>query len=99
MKIQLNLSKTLNLTQLISNPIKVLDGNLSQRKSNIIILYLASKGAMNIRFLKTSITRSAIISRAFKLSILRSLLDEHHFGTIYGIWLTKQIKQNDLQIS
>ncbi|KAL0552698.1 hypothetical protein IC582_011819 [Cucumis melo] len=42
---------------------------------------------MNIRFLKTSITRSAKISRPFKLSILRSLLDEHHFGTIYGIRL------------
>ena len=42
---------------------------------------------MDIRFLKASITRRAIISWPFKLSILRSLLDEHDFGTIYGIRL------------
>lgn len=42
---------------------------------------------MDIRFLETSITGSAIVTRPFELSVLRSLLDEHHFGTIYSICL------------
>lgn len=42
---------------------------------------------MDIRFLETSIAGSAIVTRPFQLPVLRSLLDEHHFGTINRIWL------------
>ena len=37
---------------------------------------------MNKRFLKASITRSAVVSRPLELPVLRPLLDKHHFGTI-----------------
>lgn len=42
---------------------------------------------MDIRFLKTSVTRSAIVSWTLELPILRSFLDEHHFGVIDCVWL------------
>lgn len=54
------------------------------------IYYLAAKRAVDIRFLEASITGSTIVSRPFKLPILRSLLDEHHLGAINRIGL-KQI--------
>lgn len=51
--------------------------------------YLASERAMDIRFLKTSVTGSAVVSRTLELPVLRSFLDEHHFGTIDCICLNK----------
>lgn len=48
---------------------------------------LAAEGAMNIRFLKTPIAGSAEISRPFELAVLRSFLDEHNLGTVYGVSL------------
>lgn len=52
-----------------------------------LIAYLAPKRAMNIRFLKASIARGAIVSSPFELPVLRSLLDEHHFRTVDSIGL------------
>lgn len=56
-------------------------------------MYLASKRAMDKRFLEGSITWSAVISWSFELAVLRSFLDEHHFGTIDSIGLV--IKQHN----
>lgn len=47
---------------------------------------------MDEGLLKTSITGSAIVSRPLELSVLRSLLDEHHFCTIYSICLFEKKK-------
>ena len=52
-------------------------------------MYLATQRAMNKGFLKTSVTGSAVVSRALELPVLRSLLDEHHFGTVDSISLIK----------
>jgi hypothetical protein len=53
---------------------------------------------MDIRFLKTSVTRSAIVASSFELSILWSLLDEHHFCTIYCISLNVRAVDEFLKI-
>lgn len=37
---------------------------------------------MDKGFLEASVTGSAVVSRPFELPVLRSLLDEHHFGAI-----------------
>ena len=50
-------------------------------------IHLASKRAVDKGFLEASITGSAVVSRSFKLPVLRSLLDEHHFCTIDDISL------------
>jgi hypothetical protein len=49
--------------------------------------YLAAKRAMGKGFLKASVTGSTIVSGPFELPVLRSLLDKHHFSTIYSIGL------------
>lgn len=42
---------------------------------------------MDVRFLQDPITRSAVVAGAFELSILRSLLDEHHLCVINCVCL------------
>ena len=51
--------------------------------------YLAAKRAVDIRFLEAPVTGSTIVSRPFKLPILRSFLDEHHFCAINSIGLNE----------